>query len=102
MLREFLSNLNGIYVDRKNRHRYIQKKLDKVLQKIITKLQQEIERSFYYELIKTSPLHKHQTPKLKLLYAIKTIKIVHLLTTLNCMVSYKICLNISLTLCSQV
>ena len=100
MLKELLSNLKG--VDRKSRHRCIQRKIDKVLQKTIIKLQQELERSFYYELIKNSPLHKHQTPKLKLLYVIQPIMIFPLLTILNCMVSYKTCLNTSLTLCSQV
>ena len=102
MIKKIVSNLKNIFVYRKSGHIHMHQEIDKVLQKIITKLRKGLERRFYYELIKNSPLHKHQIPKLRLIYAIRPIMIVPLLTILNCMVSYNICLNTSLTLCSQV
>lgn len=102
MLKEFVSNLKNIFADGKSRHRCIKREIDDIFQEIVAMLQQEMERILYCESIKNSPLHKHQVPKLKLLYAVKPIIVIPLLTILNCMVSYKICLNTSLKLCSQV
>lgn len=101
MLKEFVSNLKNIFTDSKGRHRCFKREMDGVFQEIVAMLQQEIERILYCESPKNSPLHKHQVPKLKLLYAVKPIVIIPLLTILNCMVSYKICLNTSLTLRSR-
>ena len=103
MLKELIFKL---FVSFENSYDDLKEFFNKSIQQSILEKQQKLKRKLelklYYESIKCSPLHKHQIPRLKLLYAVNTIKIIPLLTVLNCSISYKICFNTKLTLRSRI